>query len=482
MVTIIYGFRRFAGSLAIMAVLALLAVSCGDDVSVESNKTDDGDCRLVFDVSFSGYKGESTRADIPVWKNGDRLYFKFVGDNTTISVRAVFDSNDNDWKLSYDGVFPSGNYSGESVFIDGETQELDGDITFGPNVGIYRDEKVICEKSANQIKVTALLRPMLGRLRFHASDPCQFTVSGVMHNYKLRLSDLEFETSETPVNCTIGEDGFSKYIYGSMPETSRDLSIGYNNQLYTTISLLDRILDAGISGVMELPNEANHNGWNMTILSTPELGEIAAYDIGVSYFTIASSIVNNGNGTVSECGFCYSRSVSPTVNDAKVSCGKPSGTLFSKTISGLDENTPYHVRAYAVNESGVFYSQELIVTTLAISLPIVSVTTVKVEEGSTSASLAAQIISEGNGNITECGFCYATFPLPDITHNKLKCDVSPSFDFTLNSLAIGTKYYVRAYAINENGVGYGEQVSFIGGGGKPTDDDIVRPNMIKRKK
>lgn len=476
------GFLKSTFRLAAMLIPLTLFSTCGsENIEEVTRQTVSDECRFVFDLSMENFQGDDTRAEVHNWENGDRIFLRLFDDESNaVSARAVYNGEDSEWKLSYDGQFPAGKYSGNAVFIDGATQEWSDGLTFDSHTAIYRDENVSCEKSASVIKVTALLRPMVGRLRFHSSALTRFSVSGIIQNYKMSFPSLDFLSTETPVECSIEEDGYSRYIYGSQPDASRYINVGYDNQLYS-VSMRQRILDPGVSGYLELPAIDSHDGWSMTILSIPELGMLDAYDIGVSNITLASSIVSNGNGTVSECGFCYSKSDNPTVNDAKISCGKPSGGSFTKTITGLDENTSYHVRAYAINESGVAYSEEKTVNTLAIEPAILSATTIKVEDGSTSAVFEAQIMSDGHGEISECGFCYSTTSMPDINDNKVQCNVSPSFGATVNSLTIGTRYYVRAYAINQKGVAYSDQVSFIGGGGKPKDDDLTRPNMIKRK-
>lgn len=465
-------------SLLVAIVSSFLLSSCGSDNALIQPTEED--VRFFFDVGINGYQGADTRSETHEWKNGDCIYFVLKGENRETSVRAVYDDEFCEWKIISDGMFPSGSYSGRGIFISGESQDCNDGVTIDSDAAVYFDDNVSCEKTNTYVKMTTILRPMLGRLRFNSSDSRVFAVSGIVHCCKMRFADLGFETSDSPIDCSIGVDGFSEYVYGTMPATSRAISIAYDNQLYTA-TFGERILDAGKSGYIELPSESSHSGWELIKLSVPELGSLEAFDIGVSSLSVSSSIINNGNGSVSECGFCYSQSPSPTVNDAKVVYGRPSGNTFTKTITNLDENTPYHIRAYAVNESGVAYSSEIIVSTLAIGLPILSATTVAVEDGSAEAKFSAQIVSESNGEVSECGFCYSTNAQPDITDVKVQCDVSPTFSYVANSLKVGTRYYVRAYAINEKGVAYGEQSSFIGGGGKPSDDDLPRPNMIKRK-
>ena len=69
-------------------------------------------------------------------------------------------------------------------------------------------------------------------------------------------------------------------------------------------------------------------------------------------------------------------------------------------------------------------------------------------------------LAEGN-HIFARGVCWGTEPNPNIDGNHLAGDnVAGSQSFTLDGLNIGTIYYVRAYAATDNGLAYGEELSF----------------------
>jgi len=92
--------------------------------------------------------------------------------------------------------------------------------------------------------------------------------------------------------------------------------------------------------------------------------------------------------------------------------------------------------------------------------------TVKTESVSnvtaTSAQVAGNIVANGTPPITERGFCYSTGSNPTI--NNLHIAVSGvstgTYTATLSGLAGSTSYHVRAYAISEIGVAYGEELQF----------------------
>lgn len=73
-------------------------------------------------------------------------------------------------------------------------------------------------------------------------------------------------------------------------------------------------------------------------------------------------ISDEGASAVTERGVCYSTSSNPTTSDSTVSSGTGTGD-FNSFISGLTNNTTYYVRAYATNNSGTAYGNEISFTT-----------------------------------------------------------------------------------------------------------------------
>jgi len=77
------------------------------------------------------------------------------------------------------------------------------------------------------------------------------------------------------------------------------------------------------------------------------------------------------------------------------------------------------------------------------------------------ARCGGTIISEGSGTVTDCGICWGTDPLPDLSDNVRSCYPGPgSFSGDMTGMKKNTPYYVRAYATNEAGTAYGEAVTF----------------------
>ncbi|MBN2613272.1 MAG: hypothetical protein JXB00_17090 [Bacteroidales bacterium] len=78
--------------------------------------------------------------------------------------------------------------------------------------------------------------------------------------------------------------------------------------------------------------------------------------------------------------------------------------------------------------------------------------------------LTAFLSHSGGSEITEKGFCWSTVPGATINDNHIEvsAQVNAPADFFLNldNLNVNTNYYVNSYAINETGIGYGNEITF----------------------
>jgi hypothetical protein len=88
-------------------------------------------------------------------------------------------------------------------------------------------------------------------------------------------------------------------------------------------------------------------------------------------------------------------------------------------------------------------------------------TSLVTEITSTTASCGGAISSDSGADVTSKGICWSTNQNPTISDNKT-ADGSGAGSFTSNlaSLIPNLVYYVRAYATNTAGTGYGNSVSF----------------------
>ncbi len=79
-------------------------------------------------------------------------------------------------------------------------------------------------------------------------------------------------------------------------------------------------------------------------------------------------IANDGGGTVTSRGICWSTNPNPTIAGITKTVDGSGIGLFSSTLSGLITGTTYYVRAYATNSAGTSYGNEISFTTGTIAI------------------------------------------------------------------------------------------------------------------
>ena len=82
--------------------------------------------------------------------------------------------------------------------------------------------------------------------------------------------------------------------------------------------------------------------------------------------------------------------------------------------------------------------------------------------GSDSAQGVGNCTADGGKTLSKKGLCWSTSENPTINDNKTEITGTAIglFAGSLTGLVAGTLYYVRAYATNDDGTGYGTQTSF----------------------
>ena len=95
----------------------------------------------------------------------------------------------------------------------------------------------------------------------------------------------------------------------------------------------------------------------------PTLAALTITNVGDKSATAACSATADNGSAISAKGVCWSTTPSPTLGNNKTTDGAGTGS-FSSSISGLQPNTVYYVRAYATNGKGTSYSNEVSFETL----------------------------------------------------------------------------------------------------------------------
>ena len=176
---------------------------------------------------------------------------------------------------------------------------------------------------------------------------------------------------------------------------------------------------------------------------------------------VNNEIKYDGGSTVTKRGVCWSTNKNPTITDNITTNGSGSGSFIS-LITSLTTNTTYYVRAYATNDLGTAYGNQINFTTTNISGSLPTLTTLSASNVTNNSNVSGgNITSDGGSNVTQRGVCWSTNHNPTIADNiTTNGSGSGSFTSSISSLNANTTYYVRAYATNSLGTAYGNQINF----------------------
>lgn len=192
---------------------------------------------------------------------------------------------------------------------------------------------------------------------------------------------------------------------------------------------------------------------------TPKLATTQVLNVKSDSATVVGFVVAEGDG-FTEKGVCYNTAAAPTVANFKVAySGKNTTAGFTVKLSGLAYATKYYARAYAISATETIYGEEYSFTTLPV-VPVLTTAAITLITGN-SATGGGNVTVAGGAEVTARGVVFGIAHNPTIADGKTSNDKGlGAFVSALTSLKGNVVYYVRSYATNSAGTGYGPEVSF----------------------
>jgi hypothetical protein len=324
---------------------------------------------MQLEVTLTNYKDVATRATTYSFVNNDVVYVLFTKGSTTIKGTAVYNSTTRLWTITssqslaetYDG-------SCRLAFLLDAGSTTQNVVNMTQQTRLYTDDNAVYEFSGNTVKVKGTLSPALGRIRFRGASGQKCTVSGLAFAYSFNLDSHTLNIMSNKFSATCASNGYTPYYYGVFADASKraltfeiDETSGYRRALGATA------LQPGSSGYVIIPTADSHQGWTLINLKSgdtityPSVGTPTASDVSVNGVSLTATVTATGGGNIKGSGFVIAIHRTPTVSDRNISCG--TATSLSAQLTDLQAQTTYYVRAYATNEAGVTYSQEISFTT-----------------------------------------------------------------------------------------------------------------------
>jgi uncharacterized protein (TIGR02145 family) len=144
-----------------------------------------------------------------------------------------------------------------------------------------------------------------------------------------------------------------------------------------------------------------------------------------------------------------------------IEIGSTSTDVTAFSDNSLSINTNYTYRVYCLNQVGksISYSNEVTIKTL--NVPILTTTPIT-EIIASGAKSGGTVSSDGGSVITSKGVVWGTSTNPTISLSTKTSDGTGVgvFQSAITGLDASIKYFVRAYATNSVGTGYGDELSF----------------------
>ena len=210
-------------------------------------------------------------------------------------------------------------------------------------------------------------------------------------------------------------------------------------------------------------NYGNQIQFSTLSYNLPTLSTLSPNGLTTTSVNLGGNITNDGGAAITSRGVCWATTINPTILSNKTDDGSGSG-LFNSFIDGLSINNTYYIRAYATNSVGTSYGNQQTVVNNAVlppnpTIPIVGTSSSNSILTSTTASSGGYVSQNGGSDLISKGVCWSLSENPTITDSHTNDGTGLGFfTSTLSGLdGCDTVYYIRAYATNENGTGYGAQ-------------------------
>lgn len=297
-------------------------------------------------------------------------------------------------------------------------------------------------------------------------------------------------------NSVTGLSRFGATFQGTVtkhPDSTGDLAIGFLYSTSTSLSNAQEVNATPVDGnnytaavVGLTPGEKYYycifarsgksvvkgktSSFNTEDAIPPSLSIAEATEVTESGATLTATILDNGGYEPTVRGFAYAMYVEnagdPTLDD---NTKLVIGDKFEITLSDLAANTTYIVRPYATNDAGTGYGESVKFTTSQQKIPMViangsgSLANKPVEVVAYEAVCMGAVTEDHGFTVTEYGFCYSTEsrqPTIESSQHIKAQNGAKGFSATLKGLTASTKYYMRAYAKSDKGVGYSATVEF----------------------
>lgn len=214
-----------------------------------------------------------------------------------------------------------------------------------------------------------------------------------------------------------------------------------------------------------------------TSVGTVILGSTIVNSYDDETVTVTGSVSKLNSLTITEHGHVWATSSNPTTANNKSTLGTKNTTdPFTSNISGLNRNTTYYIRSYAVSSYGLTgYGEESSFTTQTGLASLTTGTASSITNN--SFSIGGNISALNGENVTAHGHVWATTINPTLNNESTNLgtrNTTGVFTSSIPDLAPNTTYNVRSYVTTAAGTTYGSNITV-----KTLNEKLIAPPSPK---
>lgn len=197
-----------------------------------------------------------------------------------------------------------------------------------------------------------------------------------------------------------------------------------------------------------------------TEINAPSIAKLMIDSIGTKTASLSTTVNDHLSNTTVRFEYDTNPEMSHpiTVTSTTITAGS-GNTVVKWQLGGLSPGRKYFVRGIATNTVGSTMSDTTELTTIT-SIPDIRTDTI-INSDFGVFNIYAKLISDNGSAISETGFCWAINNIPFIHHHRLPVAMIDSIlTTTVRDLPLNSTIFIRPYAQNEKGIGYGIPFSF----------------------
>ncbi len=188
--------------------------------------------------------------------------------------------------------------------------------------------------------------------------------SGVM---VLSVSDGKTSKSVRIISSRQGQGSNNIKYVGQLPNGERRILKNSANSGFSFYLGNEMSFTAHANGyvdrmIVDLPSADSTYIFYMIPSDFPTVETFSVSQVTSNTAMGGGNVISDGGETVTTRGICWNTTGWPTTDENITTDGTGTG-YFNSSLSGLIPNTPYYVRAYATNNSGTAYGDEVTFTT-----------------------------------------------------------------------------------------------------------------------